>query len=122
MAKINKEDFINSLKEMKILEVKELVDAIQEEFGINLNAMAVASPTVTADTKEEPSIVNVVLTNAGANKIQVIKLIRDITGLGLSEAKGIVDAGGNIKTNVKIDEANEIKTKLEEVGATVEFK
>ena len=121
MAKITKEDFINSLKEMTILEVKELVDAMKEEFGVDPSAVAVAAAPAAA-VEEGPSKATVVLVNAGAAKINVIKVIREITGLGLKEAKDIADAGGNIKENVSMDEANELKAKLEEAGATVELK
>ena len=120
MAKITKEDFINSLKEMTILEVKELVDAMKEEFGVDPSAVAVAAAPAAA-VEEGPSTKTVVLKDAGAAKIQVIKVIREITGLGLVEAKGVADNGGNIKENVSVDEANEIKAKLEEAGATVEL-
>ena len=120
MAKITKEDFINSLKEMTILEVKELVDAMKEEFGVDPSAVAVAAAPAVA-VEEGPSTKTVVLKDAGAAKIQVIKVIREITGLGLVEAKGVADNGGNIKENVSVDEANEIKAKLEEAGATVEL-
>jgi len=120
MAKITKEDFINSLKEMTILEVKELVDAMKEEFGVDPSAVAVAAAPATA-VEEGPSTKTVVLKDAGAAKIGVIKVIREITGLGLVEAKGVADKGGNIKENVSADEANEIKAKLEEAGATVEL-
>ena len=120
MAKLNKEDFINALKEMTILEVKELVDAMKEEFGVDPSAVAVAAaPAATAE--EGPSTKTVVLKDAGATKIAVIKAIREITGLGLVEAKGLADNGGNIKENVSSDEANEIKAKLEEAGATIEL-
>ncbi len=122
MAKIKKEDFIKSLKEMTLLEINELVEALKEEFGIDPTAQvaaASASATVEADT---PSVVNLVLTNVGPNKIQVIKLIREITSLGLKEAKDIADAGGNIKDNLNLDEANELKAKFEEIGAVVELK
>lgn len=119
MAKITKEDFINSLKEMTILEVKELVDAMKEEFGVDPSAVAVAA--APAAVEEGPSTKTVVLKDAGAAKIGVIKVIREITGLGLVEAKGVADKGGNIKENVSADEANEIKAKLEEAGATVEL-
>jgi len=118
MAKITKEDFINSLKEMTILEVKELVDAMKEEFGVDPSAVAAAP---AAAVEEGPSTKTVVLKDAGAAKIGVIKVIREITGLGLVEAKGVADKGGNIKENVSADEANEIKAKLEEAGATVEL-
>ena len=121
MAKITKDEFISSLKEMTLLEVKELVDAMKEEFGVDPRAVAVAAQP-TAAVEEGPSKATVVLVNAGAAKINVIKVIREITGLGLKEAKDIADAGGNIKENVSMDEANELKAKLEEAGATVELK
>lgn len=122
MAKFTKEEFINGLKEMTILEVKELVDAMKEEFGVDPSAVAVAAPVAGAAVEEGPSTVNVVLTAAGANKIAVIKLVRDITGLGLKEAKDLADNGGTVKENVATDEANELKAKFEEAGATVELK
>lgn len=122
MAKFTKEEFINGLKEMTILEVKELVDAMKEEFGVDPSAVAVAAAPVAGATEEGPSTVNVVLTAAGANKIAVIKLVRDITGLGLKEAKDLADNGGTVKENVSSDEANELKAKFEEAGATVELK
>ncbi len=121
MAKITKDEFISSLKEMTLLEVKELVDAMKEEFGVDPSAVAVAAAPAAA-VEEGPSKATVVLVNAGAAKINVIKVIREITGLGLKEAKDIADAGGNIKENVSMDEANELKAKLEEAGATVELK
>ena len=82
----------------------------------------VAASAAPAEVEEGPSKATVVLVNAGAAKINVIKVIREITGLGLKEAKDIADAGGNVKENVSIDEANELKAKLEEAGATVELK
>jgi len=122
MAKLTRDEFISSLKEMTLLEIKDLVDAMKDEFGVDPSALAVAAAPVAAATEEGPTSATVVLAGAGANKIAVIKIIRDITGLGLKEAKDIADAGGNVKENVKIDEANEIKAKLEEAGATVELK
>ena len=121
MAKITKDEFISSLKEMTLLEVKELVDAMKEEFGVDPSAVAVAAAPAAA-VEEGPSKATVVLVNAGAAKINVIKVIREITGLGLKEAKDIADAGGNIKENVSMDEANELKAKFEEAGAKVELK
>ena len=122
MAKFTKEEFINGLKEMTILEVKELVDAMKEEFGVDPSAVAVAAPVAGAAVEEGPSSVNVVLASAGANKIAVIKIVRDITGLGLKEAKDLADNGGVVKENVSTDEANELKAKFEEAGATIELK
>ncbi|MDD4733492.1 MAG: 50S ribosomal protein L7/L12 [Bacilli bacterium] len=121
MAKLSTKEIIESIKEMTILEVKELVDAMKEEFGVNPSAVAVAAAPVAA-VEEGPSFVDLVLTATGANKIAVIKLVRDITGLGLKEAKDIADNGGVVKEKVKTDEANELKAKFEEAGATVELK
>ena len=122
MAKLTRDEFISSLKEMNLLEIKELVDAMKEEFGVDPSAVAVAAaPAAGAAGAEEKTEATVVLKDAGAAKIQVIKAIRDITGLGLMEAKALADNGGNIKENAPIDEANEIKAKLEEAGATVEL-
>ena len=121
MAKFTKDEFISGLKEMTILEVKELVDAMKEEFGVDPSAVAVAAPAAGAVQEEGPSTVNVTLTAAGANKIAVIKLVREITGLGLKEAKEIADNGGVVKENVSADEANEMKAKFEEAGASIEL-
>ncbi len=122
MAKITKEDFISSLKEMTLLEVKELVDAMKEEFGVDPSAVAVAAMPAQADVNEGPTTKTVVLKNAGAAKINVIKLIREVTGLGLKEAKEVADNGGNIKENISVDEANELKAKFEEAGAEIELQ
>jgi large subunit ribosomal protein L7/L12 len=123
MAKITKEEFISSLKEMTLLEIKELVDAMKEEFGVDPSAIAMAaSPVAASESEEGPSSVTVTLVSAGDAKINVIKVVRDITGLGLKESKDIADNGGAVKENISVDEANEIKAKLEEAGATVEVK
>ena len=122
MAKIENKDIIEALKEKTILEVKELVDMMKEEFGVDPSSVAVAAPVAGAAVEEGPSSVNVVLTSAGANKLAVIKIIKEVTGLGLGESKAIADNGGNIKENVPTDEANELKAKFEEAGATIELK
>ncbi len=121
MAKLSTQEIIDAIKEMKILEVKELVDAMKEEFGVDPSAVAVAAAPAAGAAAEEKTDATVVLKDAGAAKIQVIKAIRDITGLGLMEAKALADNGGNVKENVPMDEANDIKAKLEEAGATVEL-
>ena len=121
MAKIENKDIIAALKEKTILEVKELVDMMKEEFGVDPSAVAVAAAPAAAVEEEGSSTKTVVLKNAGAQKLQVIKVIREVTGLGLKEAKDLADAGGNIKENISADEANELKAKLEEVGAEVEL-
>ena len=122
MAKLTKESFIESLKEMSLLEIKELVDAMKEEFGVDPSAVAVAAPVAGGAQEEENSTVSVVIADAGAAKVNVIKVVREITGLGLKESKDIVDNNGTVKKNISKDEANEIKAKLEEAGATVEVK
>ena len=122
MAKLTKEDFISSLKEMNLLEIKELVDAMKEEFGVDPSAVAVASPVAGAAADAAPSTVTVSITDAGAAKVAVIKVVKEITGLGLKEAKDIVDSNGVVKENIPTAEADEIKAKLEEAGATVEVK
>ena len=121
MAKLNKEDFISALKEMTILEVKELVDAMKEEFGVDPMAVAVAAAPAAGAEEAGPSTKTVVLKSAGGNKIAVIKIIKEITGLGLVEAKAVADNGGNIKENIPSEEAEAIKTQLTEAGAEVEL-
>ena len=121
MAKIENKDIIAALKEKTILEVKELVDMMKEEFGVDPSAVAVAAAPVAAAEEEGSSTKTVVLKNAGAQKLQVIKVIREVTGLGLKEAKDIADAGGNVKEGIPAAEADELKAKLEEAGATVEL-
>ena len=122
MAKIKKEDFIASLKEMTLLEINELVDAMKEEFGVDPSAVAVAAPAAGGAEEAAPSQVTVTLVSAGDSKINVIKAIKEITGLGLADSKAIADNGGAVKENISKDEANEIKAKLEEAGAEVEVK
>ena len=98
MAKLTKESFIESLKEMSLLEIKELVDAMKEEFGVDPSAVAVAAPVAGgASEDEESSTVSVVIADGGAAKVGVIKVVREITGLGLKESKDIVDNNGVVK-------------------------
>lgn len=125
MAKFTKEEFIEGLKEMTLLEIKDLVDAMKEAFGVDPTAVAVAGPAQAAAPAEEegPKEVSVILESAGASKVAVIKVVRTITGLGLIEAKGIVDAAPKaVKENVKPEEAEILKKQLEEAGATVTIK
>ena len=122
MAKLSAKEIIDSLKEMTLLEIKEVVDLMKEEFGVDPSAVAVAAAPAEAAANEGPSAVDVVLASAGANKIAVIKLIKEVTGLGLGESKAIADNGGAIKEQVSSDEANELKAKFEEAGATIELK
>ena len=116
---------IEELKTLTVLELSELVKAVEEEFGVSAAAeVAVAAPAAGgAAAAEEKSEFDVVLASAGAEKIKVIKAVREITGLGLAEAKALVDgAPKTLKEAVSKDEAEEIKNKLTEVGATVELK
>ena len=123
MAKIENKDIIEALKEKTLLEIKELVDMMKEEFGVDPSAVAVAAPAGGAAAAEEgPKEVNVVLASAGPNKINVIKIVKEITGLGLGESKAIVDNGGVIKEKVPTAEAEELKAKFEEAGATIELQ
>ena len=122
MAKIENKDIIEALKEKTILEVKELVDMMKEEFGVDPSAVAVAAaPAAAAEETADSGVKTVVLKDDGAQKLQVIKVIREATGLGLKEAKDIADAGGNVKEGIPASEADELKAKLEEAGATVEL-
>ncbi len=125
MAKLTKEVFIESLKEMTILEIKELVDAMKEEFGIDPTAVAAAPAAGAAGAAPaaEQTEFDVVLTSAGAAKLGVIKVVKEVTGLGLKESKDLVDGAPKpIKEKVSKAEAEELKTKLEAAGATVEVK
>ncbi|MBR1653804.1 MAG: 50S ribosomal protein L7/L12 [Clostridia bacterium] len=121
---MNKEEMIEEIKKMTVVELADLVKAIEEEFGVS--AVAAAAPAAggaAAGAAEEKSSFNVVLAEAGANKIQVIKVVRDATGLGLKEAKELVDgAPKTIKEGVSKDEAEELKAKFTEVGAVVELQ
>ena len=126
----NVETILESIEKLTLLEASELVKAMEEKFGVTAAApVAVAAApaaggaAAAADGGDAPSEVTVVLANAGANKIPVLKVVREVTGLGLKEAKDLVDAAPKpIKENVKPEEAKEIKAKLEEAGATVELK
>ncbi|MEG2457670.1 MAG: 50S ribosomal protein L7/L12 [Bacilli bacterium] len=120
MAKLSTKEIMDSLKEMTILEVKDLVDAMKEEFGVDPSAVSVAA-AVVVEAEEDTSSKNVVLKTAGPNKLAVIKIVREVTGLGLKEAKDIADAGGVVKENASMADAQELKTRLEEAGAEVEL-
>ncbi|MFI3252200.1 MAG: 50S ribosomal protein L7/L12 [bacterium] len=123
MAKLDKVTFIESLKEMTILEVKELVDAMKEEFGIDPTAVAAAPAAGAAGAAAEQTEFDVILTEAGAGKIAVIKVVKELTGLGLKEAKEIVDGAPKaVKEKVSKAEAEEVKSQLVAAGATVEIK
>lgn len=119
----NKEQFIEDLKSMSVLEIKEVVEAIEETFGVSAQPVAVAAAGGAAAAVEEKTSFDVILASAGASKINVIKEVRGITGLGLKEAKELVEtAGAKLKEGVSKEEAEEIKAKLEAAGATVEVK
>ena len=115
---------IEELKVLTVLELAELVKAVEEEFGVSAAAaVAVAAPAAGGAAAEEKTEFDVVLAAAGAEKIKVIKIVREITGLGLGEAKALVDgAPKTLKEAASKEEAEEIKAKLTEVGATVELK
>lgn len=124
MADINA--ILDSIKELKLLEVAELVKLMEEEFGVSAAAPVMVAGGATeggAAAADEKSEFDVVLADAGASKLGVIKVVREITGLGLKEAKALVDgAPGTVKEAVAKEEAESIKTKLEEAGAKVELK
>ena len=121
---MTREDIIQAIKEMSVLDLNELVKACEEEFGVSAAAAVVAGGAVAgAAAVEEKTEFDVVLASAGDNKIKVIKVVREITGLGLKEAKEIVDgAPKTLKEAVSKEEAEDMKAKLAEVGATVEVK
>ena len=119
-------NLIEEVKSLTVLELSELVKALEEEFGVSAAApaaVAVAAPAAAAPAAEEKTEFDVVLKTAGANKINVIKVVKEITGLGLKEAKALVDeAPKTIKEGASKDDAESIKTKLTEAGAEVELK
>ena len=124
MADLNK--MLEDIKGLSVMELNELVKMIETEFGVSAAAMAVAAPAAgaaAAPAEEEQTEFTVVIKEFGANKIAVIKAVREITGLGLGEAKALVEgAPSNIKEAISKDAAKEIETKLKEAGAVVELK
>lgn len=123
MAKLTKAAFIEALKEMSILEIKELVDGLKEEFGIDPSAVSAAAPAAVAAVVEEQTEFNVVLKSFGAKKLEVIKVVRELTGLGLVEAKTLTETPNSIvKEKVKKEDAQAAKEKLVAAGAEVEIK
>jgi len=124
------QDWIEELKGISVLELAERIKALEEEFGVSAAAVAAAAPAAAAgggdgggDAAEESSTVDVLLTGSGDKKIQVIKVVRAATGLGLKEAKALVDeAPKPVKEGVEREEAEKLKQELEEAGATVELK
>lgn len=129
-SKTSTEDWIEELKSISVLELSERIKALEEEFGVSATAVAAAAPAAAGapagdgdGAEEEAATVDVVLTDVGGQKVPVIKVVRAATGLGLKEAKAIVDEAPNaIKEGVERDEAEKIKGELEEAGATVELK
>ena len=120
MEKFN--DIITKVESMSVLELSELVKALEEKFGVSAAAMAVAGPAAGAAAEEKTSW-DVVLTSGGEQKINVIKVVKEATGLGLKESKDLVDgAPKEVKKGMKKEEAEELKKKLEEAGAVVELK
>ncbi|HHU27775.1 TPA: 50S ribosomal protein L7/L12 [bacterium] len=124
MAKLTHEEIIASLKEMTILELNDLVKAIEEEFGVTAAAPTVVAAAATEEVAQEgPAEVSVIVTNVGTSKVKVIKAVQAITGLGLMDAKKLVDATpAKIKENISPSEAESIKAQLVEAGAEVEVK
>ena len=120
---MSKEEMIEEIKKMTVVELADLVKAIEEEFGVSaVAAAAPAAGAVAGGAAEEKSSFNVVLKEVGANKIQVIKVVRDVTGLGLKEAKDLVDgAPKTVKEGVSKEEAEEIKEKFTAAGAVIEL-
>jgi large subunit ribosomal protein L7/L12 len=119
---LSKDDILNAVAEMSVMDLVELISAFEEKFGV-FAAAASAGPAAAAAVAEEQTEFDVVLTSFGANKVSVIKVVREATGLGLKEAKDLVEAAPKaVKEAASKDEAAELKKKLEEAGATVEVK
>ena len=126
-AKVTTEDWIEELKGISVLELSERIKALEEEFGVSATAVAAAAPAAAGGgddgAEEESSTVDVVLTEAGDKKIQVIKAVRAATGLGLKEAKALVDGAPKpIKEGIEREEAEKLKSEIEEAGGSVELK
>jgi len=122
---LSKDDILNAISEMSVMDLVDLIKGIEDKFGVSAAApVAAAGPAAAAaPVAEEKTEFNIVLTAAGANKVSVIKVVRELTGLGLKEAKAVVDgAPGTVKEGVSKAEADEGKKKLEEAGASVELK
>ncbi len=123
MAKLSTQEFIDAIKELSVLELNDLVKACEAEFGVSAAAGVVVAAAGPVEEVEEQTEFNVELTEIGSEKVKVIKVVREVTGLGLKEAKDLVDsAPKNVKEAVSKEEAEELKKKLEEVGAKVTLK
>ena len=123
MAKLTAQELIDAIKELSVLELNDLVKACEEEFGVSAAAGVVVAAAGPAEAAEEKTEFDVELTEVGAEKVKVIKVVREVTGLGLKEAKAIVDGAPKaVKEKASKAEADEIKKKLEDAGAKVEVK
>ena len=123
MAKLTAQELIDAIKELSVLELNDLVKACEEEFGVSAAAGVVVAAAVPAEAAEEKTEFDVELTEVGAEKVKVIKVVREVTGLGLKEAKDVVDGAPKVvKEGASKEEAEDIKKKLEEVGAKVTLK
>ncbi|WP_199610656.1 50S ribosomal protein L7/L12 [Flocculibacter collagenilyticus] len=120
---VTKDQILDAIAEMSVMEVVELVEAMEEKFGVTAAAAVVAGPAAGGDAAEEQTEFDVILASVGGNKVAVIKAVRGATGLGLKEAKGVVDgAPAPLKEGISKEEAEALKKDLEEAGATVEIK
>ena len=125
---LSKDDILNAIAEMSVMEVVELVEAMEEKFGVSAQAAVAAAPAAAGGgdeggAAEEQTEFDIVLTAGGEKKVNVIKVVRELTGLGLKEAKALVDgAPGTVKEGASKEEADDAKAKLEEAGATIELK
>jgi large subunit ribosomal protein L7/L12 len=120
---LTNEDIINAVSEMSVMQIVVLIKAMEEKFGVTAAAAVAAGPATAAPVAEEQTEFNVVLTEAGEKKVNVIKVVRELTGLGLKEAKAVVDgAPGVVKEGISKEEAEAAKKALEEAGAKVELK
>ena len=123
MAKLSTQEILDAIKELSVIELNDLVKAAEEEFGVSAAAGVVVAAAGPAEAAEEKTEFDVELTEAGAEKVKVIKVVREITGLGLKEAKDLVEAAPKVvKEAAAKEEAEDIKKKLEEVGAKVTLK
>ena len=116
------EQILEAIEQMKVTELNELVKAAEEKFGVSASAPVMVAGAAAGAAAEEKTEFDVVLANAGASKVKVIKVVREVTGLGLKEAKEIADNGGNVKEGIDKEEAEKIKAQFEEAGASVELK
>lgn len=120
---LSNEDIINAVSEMSVMQIVELIKAMEEKFGVTAAAAVAAGPAAAAAVVEEQTEFNIILTDAGDKKVNVIKVVRELTGLGLKEAKAVVDgAPGVVKEGASKEEAEAAKKALEEAGAKVELK